>query len=137
MRYFCLTFAVLVGLTSLASAEIRNPGLSSTDIGATVAPQELTITDETANDIWALTDSGDYIRYNSSGSLSATIPPNGDVAFDIGTQIPFSMRGGGTLTVGPGSGVTLNTIGSGLTFSSTGGYAIKTDTNTWDVIGGQ
>lgn len=113
----------------------KNAADTRTDIAA--APSELTIIDETADDIWALTDSGDYIRYNSSGSLAATIPPNGDVAFSVGTQIPFSMRGGGTLTVGPGSGVTITAIGGGLTFSSAGGYAVKTGTNAWDVIGGQ
>ena len=91
MRYFLLSALITICLISAASAEIRNPGLTSSDIGATIAPQELTVTDKTADYIWALTDSGDYIRYTSSGNLAATVPSNGDVAFDIGTQIAFSI----------------------------------------------
>lgn len=97
---------------------------------------DFTPTTKTADHIFALVDSGAYVRFSSSGALAGTIPPNGDVAFPIGTQLPFSMAGAGTLTIGPGSGVTISDFG-GVTFQSAGGLAVKTGTNTWDLFGGQ
>lgn len=90
-------------------------------------------TAKTENFTWALSDAGGFIRGFSGSAITATVPPNSSEAFPIGTVLPFAMWGGGTLTVAPGSGVTLN---GSLNYSSASGVLHKVDTNTWDVYGG-
>lgn len=90
----------------------------------------------TADHIFALSDLGAYIRYSSTGSLSATVPPNSSVAFPIGQMLFGEVFDGiNTLTLVAGSGVTLNTNTS-LIFTSAGFGLVKTSTDIWTAIGG-
>lgn len=86
---------------------------------------------------FALTDSGKYCRFNNSSAITVTIPNNSSVAFIPGTQIDVFQAGAGKVTFSPASGVSVSSF---QTFKSLAGlYAagtlIKTDTNTWDLVG--
>ena len=65
------------------------------------------------------------------------MPPNSAVAFGIGTQLNIAQLGAGTTTIVAGSGVTLNSDGAKLKLNAQYAVAtcVKTDTNTWFVVG--
>ena len=91
----------------------------------------------TASYTAVLTDDGKLVTMSNAGANTITIPPNSSVAFGIGTQINIAMLGAGQTSVVAGSGVTLNSAGSKLKLDAQ--YAVctcvKTDTNTWFVVG--
>lgn len=82
-------------------------------------------------------DAQGYILFTNGAAITFTIPPNADVAFEVGTTISFEQNGAGAVTVAPGSGVTINSRGSLL--DSAGQYAVaqlkKVGTNVWTLIG--
>jgi hypothetical protein len=84
-----------------------------------------------------LTDDGKLITMSNASANTFTVPPNSSVAFGIGTQLNIAMLGAGQTSVVAGSGVTLNSAGSKLKLDAQ--YAVctcvKTDTNTWFVVG--
>ena len=82
----------------------------------------------------ALTDGFSYIRTTNSSATAITIPPNADVAFEIGTQIDFSQQGTGTLSFVAGSGVTINASSLAISVIYKAASAIKVATNEWDLI---
>jgi hypothetical protein len=84
-----------------------------------------------------LADDGKLITMSNAGANTFTVPPNSSVAFGIGTQLNIAMLGAGQTSVVAGSGVTLNSAGTKLKLDAQ--YAlctcVKTDTNTWFVVG--
>ena len=84
-----------------------------------------------------LADDGKLITCSNASAIALTIPPNSSVAYGIGTQINIAQLGAGQVTITAGAGVTLNSEGSKLKLK--GQYAVgtcvKTDTNTWFVVG--
>ena len=64
-------------------------------VGYLIAPQNL----QTASYQLVLADAGKEITVNAAGATTLTIPANGTVAFPIGTVIPFTNLGAGTLTI--------------------------------------
>jgi hypothetical protein len=84
-----------------------------------------------------LGDDGDLITFDNGSAITFTIPPNGTVAFGIGTQINIMQLGVGQVTVAPGAGVTLRSANSRLKTATQ--YAVitccKIATDTWVVIG--
>jgi hypothetical protein len=82
------------------------------------------------------TDAGKLVTLTNSSAISLTIPPNSSVPYPIGTAIAFQQGGAGTVTMAPGSGVTLQSR-NGLV--SGGQYAmwsiVKKATDTWAVTG--
>jgi hypothetical protein len=84
-----------------------------------------------------LGDDGDLVTCDNASAITFTIPPNGTVAFGIGTQINIMQLGAGQVTIAPGAGVTLRSQGSKL--KTSGQYAVATcckiATDTWVVIG--
>ena len=84
-----------------------------------------------------LSDDGKLITCSNAASISVTVPPNSSVAFGIGTQLNIAQLGAGQTTIVAGAGVTLNSEGAKLKLK--GQYAVatcvKTDTNTWFVVG--
>jgi hypothetical protein len=84
-----------------------------------------------------LTDANDYIVVTNSSPITLTIPPDSSVAYDVGTTLTIEQGGTGTITVSPGSGVTINSRGSLLSLN--GLYAVatcvKTATDTWTLTG--
>ncbi len=84
-----------------------------------------------------LADDGKFITCSNAASISVTIPPNSSVAYGIGTQINFAQLGAGQVTLVAGSGVTLNSSGAKLKLKDQYSVVtcVKTDTNTWFVVG--
>lgn len=84
-----------------------------------------------------LTDDGKLITCSNASAISVTIPPNSSVAYGIGTQLNFAQLSTGQVTLVAGSGVTLNSAGTKLKLSAQYAVAtcVKTDTNTWFVVG--
>ena len=84
-----------------------------------------------------LSDDGKFITCSNAASISVTVPPNSSVAYGIGTQINIAQLGAGQVTITAGAGVTLNSAGAKLKLSAQYAVAtcVKTDTNTWFVVG--
>lgn len=89
---------------------------------------------KTTNYTLALEDT--YVRMNSTGALTLTVPDNASVAIPIGTQITVVAANTGKVTVAAASGVTVLTNetyklrkqGSAVTLT-------KVDANAWDLAG--
>jgi hypothetical protein len=64
------------------------------------------------------------VQFTNGSAITATIPPNSSVAYPIGSVITVMQWGAGTVTVAPGSGVTLR--GDGSKFKTNAQYAIAT-----------
>lgn len=81
-------------------------------------------------------DAGKYMRSSSVSGFNMTVPPNGTVAFTIGTHIDGIQAAAGQITFVAGAGVTINAT-PGL--KTTGQWAswtlIKVGTNEWDLSG--
>ncbi len=84
-----------------------------------------------------LADDGKLITCSNASAIALTIPPNSSVAYGIGTQINIAQLGAGTVTITAGAGVTLNSAGTKLKLDAQYAVAtcVKTDTNTWFVVG--
>ena len=93
----------------------------------------ITLTTDTV----VLTDAQNYLRTTSGTAVAITIPPNSSVAFPVGTLLSGEQGGAGTITLTPGTMVTLNSRGAAL--NTAGLYAVwqmkKTATDTWTVFG--
>lgn len=94
------------------------------------------ISTKTANYTFALADAGTTIYMNSSSTRTLTVPPNSSVAFPIGTYINVGRLGSGSVTLTPGSSVTIrNANGLALASRYSIGTLHKINTNEW-VAGG-
>ena len=84
-----------------------------------------------------LADDGKLITLDNASAITLTIPPNGTVAYGIGTQINLMQLGAGVVTITAGAGVTLRSAGTKL--KTNGQYAVATcckiASDTWVVIG--
>ena len=84
-----------------------------------------------------LGDDGKLITLDNASAITLTIPPNGTVAYGIGTQLNIMQLGAGQVTITAGAGVTLRSNGSKL--KTNGQYAVATcckiASDTWVVIG--
>ena len=84
-----------------------------------------------------LADDGKLVTCSNASAIALTIPPNSSVAYGIGTQINIAQLGAGQVTITAGAGVTLNSSGTKLKLKDQYAVAtcVKTDTNTWFVVG--
>ena len=91
----------------------------------------------TASTTAVLADDGKLVTMSNASANTFTIPPNSSVAFGIGTQLNIAQLGAGATTIVAGSGVTLNSDGAKLKLNAQYAVAtcVKTDTNTWFVVG--
>jgi carbohydrate binding protein with CBM5/12 domain len=87
----------------------------------------------------AATDSFTYVRFTNASGCTVTIPDDGDVTIDVGTEIHCRQAGAGqVIIVGDNTGVLINpqfgceniSAGEGATFTLK-----KVDTNEWDLFG--
>ena len=85
----------------------------------------------------ALDDAGKTITFDSTSLCNITIPPNSSKAFPLGTRFDVIRLNTGAVTFVQGSGVTILSKNSSKSISSrwSGATIIKTDTNTWVLIG--
>lgn len=84
-----------------------------------------------------LTDDGKLITMSNASANTFTVPLNSSVAFGIGTQLNIAQLSTGATTIVATSGVTLNSDGAKLKLNAQYAVAtcVKTDTNTWFVVG--
>ena len=80
---------------------------------------------------------GAFIRAQSTGAMTVTIPAYADAAFPVGAEIELMQEGSGAVTFAAAPGVTIRSYGGELTMS--GQYATagikKIDTNVWVLTG--
>jgi hypothetical protein len=97
---------------------------------------EITIVNKTASHTLELTDSSRYVRMNVATANNLTVPPNGTVAFPVGTVIQARQVGAGQTTVVAGSGVTVNTAETLKTRKQGSSLSlVKVATDEWDLTG--
>ena len=84
-----------------------------------------------------LADAGKLITSSNASPVTITVPPNGDVAFPVGTRIDVLSIGAGLTTLAQGSGVTISSKSNNKKLSAQGSAAslIKTGTDTWWLVG--
>jgi hypothetical protein len=84
-----------------------------------------------------LGDDGKLVTCDNGSAITLTIPPNGTVAYGIGTQINIMQLGAGQVTITPGAGVTIRSAGSKLKTSAQYAVAtcVKIASDTWVAVG--
>lgn len=84
-----------------------------------------------------LADDGKLITLDNASAITLTIPPNGTIAYGIGTQLNLMQLGAGQVTIAPGAGVTIRSAGSKLKIAAQYGVAtcVKVGTDTWVAVG--
>jgi hypothetical protein len=84
-----------------------------------------------------LDDAGAYLRHTSVGAATVTVTAQADVAWEDDAEVHIRRAASGTLTITPGSGVTLNPP-SGGTLGLTNAMTVtlkRVAEDEWDVIG--
>lgn len=87
---------------------------------------------------FALADNQKVVTATSASAQTYTVPTNASVAFPIGTRIDVIQLGAGKVTIAPVSGtVTINSYNGNKSIAGqyVGVTLLKTDTNTWLLIG--
>lgn len=89
---------------------------------------------------FVLDDAGKLVTANNASAITVTIPPAGDVAYPVGTQLNIVQKGAGQVTFAQGSGVTINSTGATATapklrvrYSSA--TAVYEGSDVWYVLG--
>jgi len=101
-----------------------------------VAPSPV-ITESTTARTLTLSDANAYIRHTNASASTVTVAPQSSVAWVANTEVYIRRAAAGSLTLTPGSGVTLNAP-SGGTLVLTSGMSVglkRVAENVWDVIG--
>jgi hypothetical protein len=84
-----------------------------------------------------LADAHKLVTQSNASGITTTIPPNADVAFEIGDQVNLLQLGAGQVTVAAGAGVTIRSEGTKLKLK--GQYAaatcIKIASDEWVLVG--
>lgn len=129
---------LLEDATTGSGAVLRRVLLAGDGVAASDAPP-LSINAQTGTTYTlALSDRGKIITLSNASAITLTVPPAASVAFPAGTEIALMQVGAGTVTVAPGSGVAINSLGSVVDLA--GQYAVatlvQTATNTWTLFGG-
>ena len=97
-------------------------------------------TDTSTSYTTVLADNGKLITLSNASAITATIPPNGSVAYPVGAQLNFVQLGAGQVTFAQGSGVTIVSTGATASAPKTraqysSATAIQVSTDTWLVAG--
>jgi hypothetical protein len=84
-----------------------------------------------------LADAHKLVTQSNASAIATTVPPNADVAFEVGDQVNFLQLGAGTITLTAGLGVTLRSDGAKLKTNAQYAVAtcIKIATDEWVVVG--
>lgn len=124
-----------------ASARTGTTQLATT---AYVDAADTTITANTQTGSYTLVlgDAGKTIEQNSASATVVTIPPNSSVAFPVGTVLEVCRIGAGSVTITPGSGVTIpnrleaaGTTSRTLTSQYSAASLRKRATDAWVLVG--
>jgi hypothetical protein len=111
----------------LTSAECTNLAIAMIALNAQTGTSYTTV----------LGDDGKLITADNAAAITITIPPNGTVAYGIGTQINIMQLGAGQVTITPGAAVTIRSAGSKLKTSAQYAVAtvVKIASDTWVAVG--
>lgn len=92
---------------------------------------------QTASYTLVLADAGKSVKMNVGSANNLTIPPNADVAFEIGTRIDIIQWGAGATTIVAGAGVTIRSSDGHMQLYGqyAGATAEKVATNEWIIYG--
>lgn len=91
---------------------------------------------KTGNYTAVLTDAGKLIEMGVGSANTFTVPPNGSVAFPVGTTIDIVQTSTGKTQIVAGSGVTVNSAnGLYLRAQWSAVTVIKRATDTWVLFG--
>lgn len=84
-----------------------------------------------------LSDAFAYLILTGAIARTVTIPPNVDVAFEIGTQISFKQGGSGLLDFTEGAGVTIESRGALLDANGQSAVMsiVQDSTDVWSLFG--
>lgn len=91
----------------------------------------------TATKTLALSDANKLILCSHTANQTLTIPTNGTVPFPIGRMISFLLTSAYTVTFSGATGVTLTSMDNLVSLATQYAMAslIKTDTDTWQLVG--
>ena len=86
---------------------------------------------------FALDHAGCFIRFNSTGAVTCTVPNNSSVAFALGTEIEICRWGTGTVTIAAESNVTLASVDNARKIDAQYGVVClkKVSTDIWLLSG--
>lgn len=92
---------------------------------------------QTSNYTLSYSDVGNTVIIDAATNTEVTVPPNSTTAFIIGQRLEIIRAGTGEVDIVEGSGVTIRSKNSNLRIAAqySGAVLIKTDTNTWLLIG--
>ena len=114
---------------TLTSPTINTPTISD-------ARQNITLNAQTGTTYTlVLTDNGRLVTLDNAAAITVTVPTNASVAFATGAIVNLQQIGAGQVTVAGASGVTLNGTGTKTRAQWSAASLVKTDTNTWTLIG--
>lgn len=128
------------GIVSAVPSQTGNSGKFLTTNGTTTSwgnPSDVSINAQTSTTYtFVAGDSGKLVTFNNAAAITVTVPPNSSVAYATGTQINIAQTGAGQVTLVGDTGVTVNaTPGLKLRAQYSGATLVKTDTNTWLLLG--
>lgn len=95
------------------------------------------ISEKTASYTLSISDAGKTVNMNVASANDLTVPLNSGVPFIIGQRLDVVQTGAGQTTFVPSAGVTINSKNSNKKIAArySGATLIKTDVNTWLLIG--
>jgi len=129
-----------ISASSVTGATVTNPTLSGGTIANTAISASsiiLSINGQTGTTYTVdLSDAGKLVTLSNSSAITVTIPTNSTAAFPIGAQVNLARVGTGGVSVTGATGVTVNGTPT-LNFRAqwSAATAIKTDTNSWLLVG--
>ena len=135
------TYAADTGTAQPAANTINIVGgaaIKTKASGSTITINDtLTMNNQTANYVLALTDAGKYITMNVVTGNTVTIPLAPGVPWDIGTQIVIQQLGAGQTSIVAAGGVTIRSAGGRLKLTEQYSMAalVYIALNTWAVGG--
>lgn len=122
--------------TDTGLAKIGNGSTAWTSLDYFGGSNTVEFNEETASYTLALTDASKVVEMNVGSANNLTVPTNGLVPFETGTQITILQTGSGQTTIVASGGVTVNgTPGLKLRAQWSSATLIKRATDTWVAIG--
>jgi hypothetical protein len=119
---------------TLTNKTLTSPTLNTPTIND--ARQNLTLNAQTGTTYTlVLTDNGRLVTLSNAAAITLTVPLNATVAFATGAIVNIQQIGAGQVTVAGASGVTINGTGTKTRAQWSAASLVKTDTDTWTLIG--
>jgi hypothetical protein len=99
--------------------------------------KNLLVSDSLGSVILSLNNTRRVLRVPGSGTYTITVPPQSDVAWPNGSYVRILRNGTGTVTIVPGTGVTINNQHGSLAIARQYGHVdlVRISSNQWILIG--